>query len=233
MSWKPRSVILVLLNSRRYDIFKVFAHTVVISRKTVKWAGNTICDTCGLNSWRYGIFEVLAHTVVISRKTVKWAENTISDPCALNSRRYGIFEVLPHKAVLSRKTLKWAQNSICDTFALNSWRYEIFEVSAHTVVISLKTVQMSWEHDLWYLCFELTEIWDFWSFKLKIVIRRQKIKWSEKKICDTCALNSRKFEISEVLPHTVVIIRKTVKWAQKNDLWYLCTELTEMRFLMF
>ena len=39
--------------------------------KTVNWAENTICDTCGLNSRRYDIFEVLAHTVVISRKTVK------------------------------------------------------------------------------------------------------------------------------------------------------------------
>ena len=39
--------------------------------KTVNWADNTICDTCGLNSRTYDIFQVLAHTVVISRKTVK------------------------------------------------------------------------------------------------------------------------------------------------------------------
>ena len=36
--------------------------------KTVNWAENTICDTCGLNSRTYDIFQVLAHTVVISRK---------------------------------------------------------------------------------------------------------------------------------------------------------------------
>ena len=40
------------------DILKVFTHTVVRSRKTVNWAKNTICDTCGLNSRRYDIFEV-------------------------------------------------------------------------------------------------------------------------------------------------------------------------------
>ena len=56
--------------------------------KTVNWADNTICDTCGLNSRTYDIFEVLAHTVVISLKTVICAENTICDTFALNSRRY-------------------------------------------------------------------------------------------------------------------------------------------------
>ena len=39
--------------------------------KTVNWAENTICDTCGLNLRSYDILEVLAHTVVISRKMVK------------------------------------------------------------------------------------------------------------------------------------------------------------------
>ena len=39
--------------------------------KTVNWAENTICDTCGLNSRTNEIFEVFAHNVVISRKTVK------------------------------------------------------------------------------------------------------------------------------------------------------------------
>ena len=45
--------------------------TLLQAVKTVNWAENTICDTCGLNSRTYDIFEVLAHTVVISRKTVK------------------------------------------------------------------------------------------------------------------------------------------------------------------
>ena len=49
----------------------ILAQTVVISRKMVKGAQNTICDTCALNSRRYEIFEVFAHNVVISRKTVK------------------------------------------------------------------------------------------------------------------------------------------------------------------
>ena len=53
------------------SIVKFFAHTVIISRKTVKSAKNTICDTCALNFRRYEIFEVLAHTVLLSRKMVK------------------------------------------------------------------------------------------------------------------------------------------------------------------
>ena len=48
----------------------IFAHTVAISRETVKSAKNTICDTCAQNSWRYEFSDIFAHTVVISRKTV-------------------------------------------------------------------------------------------------------------------------------------------------------------------
>ena len=71
--------------------------------KTVNWAENTTCDTCGLNSRRYEIFEVLTLTVVTSRKTVKWAENTICDTCLFNYLRYEIFEVYVHNVVTSRK----------------------------------------------------------------------------------------------------------------------------------
>ena len=91
------------VNSRRYKIFEVFPHTVVISRITVKSAQNTICDTCAVNSRRYKIFEVFRHTVVISRKTVKWAQNTICDTCAVNLLRYKIFEVFLHFVI---KTVK-------------------------------------------------------------------------------------------------------------------------------
>ena len=132
--------------------------------KTVNWAENTICDTCGLNSRTYDIFEVLALTVVISRKMVKWAQNTICDACALNSRRYEIFEVFAHNVVISRKTVKWAENTICVTSTLNSLIYDIFEVLVLTIVITRKTVKSAWEHDLWYLCTQLPEIWHFESF---------------------------------------------------------------------
>ena len=67
--------------------------------KTVIWAENTICDTCGLHLRTYDIFEVLAHTVVISRKTVKWRQNTICNACALKSRRYEILKVFAHTVV--------------------------------------------------------------------------------------------------------------------------------------
>ena len=52
------------MNLRRYKIFEVFAHTVIICLETIKLAKNTICYTCALNSRRYEIFEVLAHTVL-------------------------------------------------------------------------------------------------------------------------------------------------------------------------
>ena len=62
-------------NSWRYESCDNFAHTVVISRKTVKSARNTICDTCAQNSRRYEFCDFFAHTVVISGKTVKSAKN--------------------------------------------------------------------------------------------------------------------------------------------------------------
>ena len=45
-----------------------FSHTVVIIRKTVKSAKNTICDTCAQNSRRYEFSDIFAHTVVITEK---------------------------------------------------------------------------------------------------------------------------------------------------------------------
>ena len=44
--------------------------------------------------------------------------------------------------------------------------------------------QMSLEHHLWYLCTELTEIWDFWSFT-SYLEGRQTFKWVQNTICDT------------------------------------------------
>ena len=144
--------------------FRFLPHTIVISRKTVKWAENTICDTCALIWQRYELFEVVAHTVVISRETVKRVENTIGDTFALNSRRFETFEVSASTVVIIPKTVKWAENRICDTCALNSRRYEIFKDLVHRVVISHWNGQMRWEHDLWYPCADLTEIWDYRSF---------------------------------------------------------------------
>ena len=46
------------LNLRRYEISEILGHTVVISRKTVKSAQNTICDTWALNSRSYEISEI-------------------------------------------------------------------------------------------------------------------------------------------------------------------------------
>ena len=145
--------------------FLKFMFTMLLQAvKTVNWAENTICDTCGLSSRTYDIFEVLAHTVVISRKMVKWAQNTICDTCALNSRRYEIFEVFSHNVVISRKTVKWAENTICVTSTLNSLIYDIFEILVLTILITGKMVKSAWEHDLWYLCTQFPEIWHFESF---------------------------------------------------------------------
>ena len=57
-----------------YDIFEVLVHTIVISRKTVKWAENTICDTVHSTPGDMTFLKVFTHTVVTSRKTVNWAE---------------------------------------------------------------------------------------------------------------------------------------------------------------
>ena len=74
------------------SFFKFFAHTVVISRKTVKSAKNTICDICAHNSWRYEFCDIFSHTVVLSRKTVKSGKDAICDICAQKSWRYEFCE---------------------------------------------------------------------------------------------------------------------------------------------
>ena len=124
---ETRTRFVILLHWAHGDIrfLKFFSHAVLISRKTVKWTKNTICDTCAVNLRRYKIFEFLLHTVIISGKTVKWAKNTICDTCALISRRYEIFEVLALTVVRSRKSAMGAEKTICDTCALNSRSYEI------------------------------------------------------------------------------------------------------------
>ena len=153
-------------NSRRYEFSDIFSDTVVRSRKTVKSAKNTSCDTCAQNSRRYESSHIFAHTVVISRKTVKSANNTICDTCTQNSRKYefsdifvrlvrspktlvvhktrgdmSFFKFFVHTIVISRKTVKSAKNTICDICAHNSWRYEFCDIFSHTVVFSHKTVK--------------------------------------------------------------------------------------------
>ena len=78
------------------NFFDIFAHTVVISRKTVKSAKKTICDTCAQNSRRYEFRDNFAHTVVISQKTVKSPKNTNCHTCDTSG----------HTAVISRNTVK-------------------------------------------------------------------------------------------------------------------------------
>ena len=71
------------MNLQRYDITEILDHTVVISRKTVESARNTISVTWALNSRRYEISEISGHTIVISRKMVNSAKNTICDTWTL------------------------------------------------------------------------------------------------------------------------------------------------------
>ena len=70
---------MTLVHRTRCDEFcDIFAHTVVISQKTVKSTKNTIFDTCRENSRRYEFCDIFAQTFLICRKTVKSAKNTIS-----------------------------------------------------------------------------------------------------------------------------------------------------------
>ena len=79
---------MIVVHRTRGDMsfFKFFAHTVVISRKTVKLGKNTNCDICAHNSWRYDFCDIFSHTVVLSNKTVKSGKDAICDTCAQNSR---------------------------------------------------------------------------------------------------------------------------------------------------
>ena len=54
-----------------YEFSEISGHTVVKSRKTVKYAKNTICDTFAWNSWSYEFIDISAPTLVRSRKAVK------------------------------------------------------------------------------------------------------------------------------------------------------------------
>ena len=62
----------------------IFAHKILINRKTVKSAKNTISDFSAQNSRRYEFCDIFDHTVVKSRKTVKSAKNTIFFTCEQN-----------------------------------------------------------------------------------------------------------------------------------------------------
>ena len=88
--------------------------TTVISRKTVKSANNTYCDTCAQNSGRYEFGDIFVHIVVISRRKVKSAKNTICDTCAQNSLRYEFCYIFLHTFVRSKKTVKSAKNTFCE-----------------------------------------------------------------------------------------------------------------------
>ena len=56
---------------RIYEFYDISAHTVVMSRETVKYPKNTICDTSTLKSRRYEFSEISTHTVGISGEAVE------------------------------------------------------------------------------------------------------------------------------------------------------------------
>ena len=93
---------MIVVHRTRGDMkfFKFFAHTVVIIRKKVKSANNTICDTCAQNSRGYEFSEIFVQSLVRSSKTVKSAKNTICDFCAHNSCSYEICDIFAHTVVL-------------------------------------------------------------------------------------------------------------------------------------
>ena len=63
---------------------------------------------------------------------------------------------------------------------------------------------MSLEHDLWYLCTEITKYEIFEDLAHTVVIGRKTVKWRQNTVCDACALKSRRYEILKVFAHTVV-----------------------------
>ena len=97
----------------------IFAHTVVISRKTVKSGKNTFCDICAQNSRRYEFCDLFTHTVRISRKMVRSHRNSICDTCVQISRSYEFFDIFAYIVVISSKTVKSAKNVIFDFCATN------------------------------------------------------------------------------------------------------------------
>ena len=50
----------VTQSSQRYEFSYIFFQTVVISRKMVKSAKNTICEICAHNSLSYETFDIFA-----------------------------------------------------------------------------------------------------------------------------------------------------------------------------
>ena len=65
---------MILVHRTRGDMsFVIFAHTVVINRKTVNSARNSIFDTCAQNSRRFEFCDISDDTFLISDKTVKSA----------------------------------------------------------------------------------------------------------------------------------------------------------------
>ena len=89
----------------------------------MKFAKNTICDTCSIISGKYKICDIFPHTVVISRKTVK------------------ICDIFPHTVVISCKKVKSAKNTLCDTCSQNSRRYKFFKIFVPKTVISRRTLK--------------------------------------------------------------------------------------------
>ena len=125
-----------------------FFHTVVIIRKTVKSAKNTIIDTCAQNSRRYEFSHLFAHTVVITEKKSNQLKTRFLT-IVLRAREDMSFLIFLFKQLLiSRKNVKSAKNTIWDICAHNSWSYELCNIFAHTVVLKPKNGQISLEHVL-------------------------------------------------------------------------------------
>ena len=78
-------MILVYRSRGVMSFFDIFAYIVVISRKTVESAKNTICDFCAQISKKYEFCDIFANTVVKSCKKVKSSKKTICDTCAQKS----------------------------------------------------------------------------------------------------------------------------------------------------
>ena len=120
---------------------KFFSHTVVIIRKTVKSAKNTLCDTCAQNSRRYEFSHIFAHTVVITEKKSNQLRTRFVTIVLIACANMSSLIILFKQLLISHKNVKSAKNTIWDNCALNSWSYELCNIFAHTVVLSRKTVK--------------------------------------------------------------------------------------------
>ena len=108
---------MIVVHRTRGDMsfFKVFAHTVVISRKTVKSGKNTICDICAHNSWRYEICNIFSHTVVLAIKRSNQVRMRFVTLVHKTRGDMSFVKFFVHTVVISCKTVKSANNTICDT----------------------------------------------------------------------------------------------------------------------